>query len=55
MGLFSFIKGAGKKLFGAKEDVVKIEKKSLRVMKMETIKLDKPNVRQTKMKESSLV
>jgi hypothetical protein len=38
-------------LFGAKEEVVKIDKKSFRAMKMETIKLDKPNTRTNKMKE----
>ena len=38
-------------LFGAKEEVVKIDKKSFRAMKMETIKLDKPNIRTNKMKE----
>jgi hypothetical protein len=38
-------------LFEAKEDVVKIDKKSFRAIKMETIKLDKPNTRTTKMKE----
>jgi hypothetical protein len=38
-------------LFSAKEEVVKIDKKSFRAMKMETIKLDKPNVRESKMKE----
>jgi hypothetical protein len=38
-------------LFEAKEDVVKIDKKSFRAIKMETIKLDKPNTRINKMKE----
>ena len=38
-------------LFGAKEEIVKIDKKSFRAMKMETIKLEKPNTRTSKMKE----
>jgi len=40
-----------KTLFEAEEDIIKIDKKSLRAMKMPTIKLDKPNLRSTKMKE----
>ena len=31
--------------------LIKIDKESVRAMKMETIKLDKPNVREDKMKE----
>ena len=38
-------------LFSAKESTIKIDKESVRAMKMETIKLDKPNVREDKMKE----
>lgn len=38
-------------LFSAKESTIKIDKESVRAMKMETIKLDKPNVRENKMKE----
>ena len=38
-------------LTSPKEEVVKIDKKSFRAMKMETIKLDKPNIRTNKMKE----
>jgi hypothetical protein len=33
------------------EEEIKIDKKSIRVWKMETVKLDKPNVREDKMKE----
>jgi hypothetical protein len=38
-------------LFSAKESTIKIDKESVRAMKMETIKLDKPNTREDKMKE----
>jgi hypothetical protein len=38
-------------LFSAKESTIKIDKESVRAMKMETIKLDKPNIRENKMKE----
>jgi hypothetical protein len=38
-------------LFDAKEEVIKIDKKSYRAIKMPTIKLDKPNTRKTKMKD----
>jgi hypothetical protein len=38
-------------LFSAKESTIKIDKESVRAMKMETLKLDKPNVRENKMKE----
>jgi hypothetical protein len=38
-------------LFSAKESTIKIDKESVRAMKMETIKLDRPNVREDKMKE----
>ena len=38
-------------LFSAKEHTIKVDKKSLRAMRMETIKVDKPNVRKTKMKD----
>ena len=38
-------------LFEAKEEVIKIDKKSYRAIKMPTIKLDKPNIRSNKMKE----
>jgi hypothetical protein len=38
-------------LFSAKESTIKIDKESVRAMKMETIKLDKPNLRENKMKE----
>jgi hypothetical protein len=38
-------------LFSAKESTIKIDKESVRAMKMETIKLDKPNAREDKMKE----
>jgi hypothetical protein len=38
-------------LFDAKEEVIKIDRKSYRAIKMPTIKLDKPNIRKTKMKD----
>lgn len=38
-------------LFEAKEEMIKIDKKSVRAIKMPTIKLDKPNIRTNKMKE----
>jgi hypothetical protein len=38
-------------LFSAKEHTIKVDKKSLRAMRMETIKVDKPNIRKTKMKD----
>ena len=38
-------------IFKAKEEVLKLEKKSMRIWKIETINVDKPNITETVMKD----